>query len=44
MLLLWKTNRRTGLSYFGDPNESDDYDLYADDAATHWHPFDPVPV
>lgn len=49
--LIWKTNPRIVegkargqflvhlVSYFGDPNEWDDYDLALDDnAPTHWHP------
>lgn len=40
--LTWKTNSRTGLSYFGDPVESDDYDL-ADDQPTHWFNLPEIP-
>lgn len=51
-LLRWKTNSRIvhahsvgqspeiASSYFGDPNESDDYDLATSEGgATHWFPF-----
>ena len=50
VFLVWKTNRRiTGAhergemldwtdSYFGDPNEMDDYDFAADCRPTHWLP------
>lgn len=41
--LTWKTNRRTSRSYFGDPNESDDYDL-ADDQPTHWFNLPDIPT
>jgi hypothetical protein len=35
----WKTNDRfkPEKSYFGDPEESDDYELAHEEAATHWH-------
>lgn len=35
--LQWKYNRRTGLSYFGDPIEMDDYDLPFRQPS-HYHP------
>ena len=41
-LLRWKTNPRTGRSYFGDSLEMDDYDL-ADNQPTHWREFRPFP-
>ena len=40
--LTWKTNPRTGLSYFGDVVEQDDYEL-GTDGPTHWYPIEPPP-
>jgi hypothetical protein len=41
--LRWKTNPRTGLSYFGDPVEWDDYG-YPEDQPTHWLPIPVAPL
>lgn len=37
-ILCWKTNPRTNESYFGDPDEHDDYDLAGELPATLWTP------
>lgn len=39
-LLVWKTNWRINKSYFGDPDEHDDYDLVEpENWPTHWFPY-----
>lgn len=44
MFVCWKTNPRTGETYFGDPYESDDYELAKPEyAPTHWHPLASLP-
>jgi hypothetical protein len=40
--LRWKTNRRVDQSYFGDPEEDDDYDLI-DRQPTHWFQLPEIP-
>ena len=42
MILRWKTNPRIKQSYFGDPNEDDDYEI-ADYQLTHWFDLPKVP-
>lgn len=34
-ILIWKWNTRIDKWYFGDPHESDDYDL-VEEGPTHW--------
>ena len=44
--LCWKTNSRLpGVAYFGDPDESDDYELAEPGGGpTHWHPLAALPL
>ena len=41
-LLMWKFNDRTGTSYFGDPDEWDDYAIM-NEQPTHWFKLPPIP-
>ena len=46
-IVMWKENSRIPEEgwYYGDPNESDDYDMVmgGPDAPTHWAPIPPTP-